>query len=60
MKKTMAKSVEEAEEELEYDEATLSKELADVSELASEVDDGTASGDATRQRRVGAQGSSQD
>jgi kinesin family protein 5 len=60
MKKAVAKSVEEAEKELEYDEATLSKELADVSELASAVDDGTASGDANRQRRVGAQSSSQD
>lgn len=58
MKKAVAKSVEEAEKALEqYDEDTLSKELADVSELATAVDDGTTT-TATRQRRSGA--SSQD
>lgn len=57
MKKAVAKSVEEAEKALEqYDEDALSKELADVSDLASAVDDGTTT---TRQRRSGAS-SSQD
>lgn len=56
MKKAVAKSVEEAEKALEqYDEDALSKELADVSELASAVDDGTTT---ARPRRSGA--SSQD
>jgi uncharacterized small protein (DUF1192 family) len=58
MKKAVAKSVEEAEKALEqYDEDALSKELADVSDLASAVDDGTTT---TRQRRSAASSSSQD
>lgn len=57
MKKAVAKSVEDAEKGLVYDEDTLSKELADVSELASAVDDGTSSHGNNRTRR---QPSSQD